>query len=346
MVSTHSPVRARLMRVAMVLAVLALATSCVPRPSRPDGLYAIIRSARGDIVISLAFDRTPLAAANFAGLAAGTLEATGGRHFYDGLKFHRVEPGFVVQTGDPAGDGSGDPGYNFPDEFDASLGHDGPGVVAMANYGPDTNGSQFYITLAAAQPLDGLYTVFGRVVEGMEVVQAIQQGDVIESVTIEAVGPAAKNFRYDQQAWNDLYAPVADAAHARVLARRAEALEGIRTRWPQLEPKPDGFMSVTLEPGSGDLMRRGYTVQVQYKGMLPDGTVFDQSVLHGGPFSFELGTGQVIPGWDRVVLEMRKGEKRLVAIPPEFAYGSRGAAGIIPPNSFLVFEMEVVGYEP
>ncbi len=333
-------------RVAATVAVLLLASavSCKAAPSLPPGLYAKLDTAKGAITISLAYNRVPLAVANFVGLAEGTLSANAGRHFYDGLTFHRVETGFVVQGGDPAGDGSGDPGYNFPDEFDPSLRHDGPGVVALANYGADTNGSQFYITLAAAPVLDDSYTIFGRVVEGMEVVEKLAIGDSMTKVTIIRSGDEAKAFETDQEAWNRYYGQAAEGAKARARATRQAVTDGIAAVWPGLVLRPNGIMSMTLKEGSGPRMMRGSLVKIAYKGMLPDGRVFDQSILHGGPYEFEMGTGRVILGWDMIVSEMKKGEKRIVAIPPEFAYGTQGVAGLIPPNSYIVFELELTDY--
>lgn len=328
---------------AVAAAILSLASvvSCRAAPRLPAGLYAKIDTAKGSVTIALAYDKAPLAVANFVGLAEGTLASYQGRRFYDGLAFHRVEEGFVIQGGDPAGDGSGDPGYNFPDEFDPSLRHDAPGVVAMANHGADTNGSQFYITLAAAPALDDSYTVFGHVVEGMDVVQKIAAGDVMTKVTILRVGDEAKAFQTDQEAWNRYYGPAAEGSKARVRATRKLVVDRILAKWPGLEQRPTGIMTKTLKEGAGPVITRGSLVKVAYKGMLPDGRVFDQSILHGEPFEFELGTGQVIIGWDLVIMEMKKGEKRVVAIPPEYAYGTMGVAGVIPPNSYLVFELEV-----
>ncbi len=329
----------------VIAAILSLASvySCKASPRLPAGLYARIDTPKGAMTIALAYDKAPLAVANFVGLAEGSLASYQGRHFYDGLTFHRVEEGFVIQGGDPVGDGTGDPGYNFPDEFDPALRHDAPGVVAMANHGADTNGCQFYITLAAAPMLDDSYTVFGHVIEGLDVVQKIAPGDVMSKVSIIRVGDEAKAFKTDQEAWNRYYGPAAEGSMARTRATRKLVVDRIMAKWPELEEQANGILTKTLKQGSGQLIRRHSLVKVEYKGMLPDGRVFDQSILHGGPIEFELGTGQVILGWDMVVMEMKKGEKRIVAIPPEFAYGTMGVTGVIPPNSYLVFELEVTG---
>ncbi|ACB74766.1 peptidylprolyl isomerase [Opitutus terrae] len=163
----------------------------------PDGLYAEIATPRGTLVAELFFTRAPLTVANFVGLAEGQLGPMPRRPFYDGLTFHRVVPGFVVQGGDPLGTGEGGPGYEFPDEFVPGLRHDTAGVLSMANGGPDTNGSQFFLTLAPVNRLNYLHSVFGRVVRGLEVLPQIQQGDVITKVTIHRVGSAAQAFRVD-----------------------------------------------------------------------------------------------------------------------------------------------------
>ncbi|MEN6495090.1 MAG: peptidylprolyl isomerase [Thermoguttaceae bacterium] len=137
---------------------------------------ATITTKKGTIRIQLHDDKTPNTVANFEKLAA--------QGFYDGLKFHRVIPNFMVQGGCPEGTGTGGPGYTFADEFHPSLKHDGPGVLSMANAGPNTNGSQFFITHVATPWLDGKHSVFGHVLEGQDVVNAIRAGDVMDKVTI------------------------------------------------------------------------------------------------------------------------------------------------------------------
>lgn len=334
-------------RPALLLLALAIAlcVSCGGEPRLPAGIYARIDTTKGVVYAFLDYEHAPLAVANFIGLAEGSLDATFGKPFYDGLSFHRVQEGLLIQGGDPAGDGSGGPGYIFPDEYHDRLKHDAPGVLGMAKYAPDTNGSQFYITIEAIPSLDGKYTSFGRVVEGMKAVKAMREGDVMKGVTILRIGEEAQAFKSDQAAWNAYLEQAAFALIQRKQAQKEVDITQILSLWPELRRRDDGFLVQVLKEGSGPTIRRFWLAKVSYKGMLSNGQVFDESSLHGGPIEFEVGSGQVIPGWDRMVMEMKKGEKRLVAIPPEYAYGSAGgASGIIPPDAFLIFELEISDY--
>ena len=169
----------------------------------PEGLYAELKTTRGTIVCQLHYQKTPMTVMNFVGLAQGKIPSTQapGKPFYDGLIFHRVINNFMIQGGDPQGSGRGGPGYRFPDEIVPSLKHDTAGILSMANAGPSTNGSQFFITHNATPWLDGKHTVFGKVFQGQAVVNAIRQGDRIEKVTVVAVGEAAKQFKVDPVAF-------------------------------------------------------------------------------------------------------------------------------------------------
>lgn len=201
-----------------VIFIIILLLIMTPYESRSDdnrelaeGLYAKISTSRGNMLIKLEMEKTPLTVTNFVGLAEGTKDSNRrkGVRFYDGLTFHRVIPNFMIQGGDPSGNGSGGPGYNFPDEIDATLRHDTPGVLSMANAGPGTNGSQFFITHVKTPWLDGKHTVFGHVVEGQAVVNAIRPGDKINHINIIRIGGKAKAFKADQDSFNALLQVIA-----------------------------------------------------------------------------------------------------------------------------------------
>ncbi len=329
---------------ASIICVLSIASVSATAQSLPDGLYAELATSRGKIVCSLAFDKAPMTVASFVGLAEGTIAANGvtGKKFFDGLTFHRVVPDFVIQGGDPTGNGTGGPGYTFPNEIVPELKHDGPGVLAMANAGPDTNGSQFYITLKAVPSLDGSYSVFGRVVRGQDVVGKIQQGDKMSTVRILRVGGSAKAFTVNQQVFDSLVSTAKAAKAGKRAKDRETALAQIRTQWPKLRTTKTGLMFQVLKNGSGKTPVDGAEVTVHYVGKFLDGKVFDSSVARGSPATFKIG--QVIAGWNEALLLMKKGEKRLLVIPPELAYGERGYPGAIPPDAFLVFEVELMSF--
>lgn len=314
----------------------------------PDGLYAKINTDKGDIVIALEFEKTPMTVCNFVGLVEGTKNSSkpAGSKFYDGLKFHRVIKDFMIQGGDPQGTGRGGPGYTFPDEIDSSLKHDVPGILSMANAGPNTNGSQFFITHKATPWLNGKHTVFGHVVSGQDVVNAIAQDDVMKSVTIIRIGDKAKGFKADQATFDALVT----GAKERKIAKEKELNDKesgiVKEKWPTAKTTASGLKYIVTKEGSGDANpTKGQTVTAHYTGTLLNGKKFDSSVDRGQPFEFAVGMGRVIPGWDEAFLSMKKGEKRTLIIPPALAYGSRGAGGVIPPNATLVFDVELIDFK-
>lgn len=306
-----------------------------------DGLYAVMETSKGTIVLELFYKQTPMTVCNFVGLAEGTLDATKGKRFYDGLTFHRVIKDFMIQGGDPAGNGTGSAGYRFPDEFDPSLKHDGPGVLSMANSGPGTNGSQFFITHVATPWLDGKHTVFGRVVQGQDVVNAIAQGDKIVSVKIERKGSEAKAFNATQADFNKYIAANGERQKAMVEAGRKDVLAKIAQKWPNAKKAESGVYYEITKAGTGEAVKVGQVLTMKYKGYLIDGTVFDDSDMHE-PLTFPVGKGQLIPGFDSQALEMKVGEKRTIVIPPELAYGEAGAGGVIPGNAYIAFDLELL----
>ena len=313
-----------------------------------DGMYAKFVTNKGDILCVLEFEKTPITVANFVGLAEGTKQLGGGAgkegvRFYDGLTFHRVIANFMIQGGCPLGTGTGGPGYTFPDEIDSTLKHSGPGILSMANAGPGTNGSQFFITHNATPHLDGKHTVWGHVIEGQDVVDKIAKDDKIETVEIIRVGAAAKAFKSDQAAFDALLAGQEDRAKEKELAAMEESIEQIKGQWPDAITTESGLKYVIEAEGEGDTPKPGDMVKVHYTGKLLDGTTFDSSVERGTPIDFPVGQGRVIKGWDEALLTMKKGEKRVLIIPANLGYGPSGR-GPIPPNATMVFDVELIDF--
>jgi len=308
-----------------------------------DGLYAKFTTSKGEIIVSLTHDKTPGTVGNFVGLAEGTQEnkeKSAGTPYYDGLNFHRVIPDFMIQGGCPQGSGMGGPGYQFADEFHPELRHDKAGVLSMANAGPGTNGSQFFITHGATPWLDDKHTVFGFVQEGQAVVDAIAQGDALEKLEILRVGSEAEAFDAGAS-YNSLEADLRKRMEEEK-AKQAKALEGITQGYTQTA---SGLFYHIDAEGPGDKPAKGNSVKVHYKGELLDGTVFDSSFKRNEPIEFSLGVGQVIPGWDEGIALLNKGAKATFIIPSDLAYGAAGAGGVIPPNATLKFVVELVDFK-
>ena len=311
----------------------------------PEGMYAEMMTAKGKIVLKLEFEKTPLTVASFVGLAEGSIKTPkGNAPFYDGLKFHRVVPGFVIQGGDPNGNGTGGPGYKFADEFVPELRHNGPGILSMANSGPGTNGSQFFITLAATPHLDDHHTVFGNVCEGMDVVNKISTGDSIESVKIVRVGDKAKEFKADQASFDEIKKKIAEAEEMKKNKADEEQNAIIKEKYPDATATPSGLMYTVVKKGDGSKPKQGSNIKVHYTGTLLNGKKFDSSRDRNEPFEFEVGVGMVIAGWDEGLLDMSRGEQRILIIPPQLGYGARGAGGVIPPNATLIFDVEMIDF--
>ncbi|MEP6260704.1 MAG: peptidylprolyl isomerase [Gillisia sp.] len=305
-----------------------------------DGLYAKFHTPKGEILVALEYEKTPGTVGNFVGLAEGNLENKAipqGKPYYDGLKFHRVIPEFMIQGGDPKGNGTGGPGYNFEDEIHPDLTHDAPGKLSMANAGPGTNGSQFFITHIATPWLDGKHTVFGSVVEGQDVVDAIAQGDQIIKVEIIREGASAQKFNAVEQ-----FRMFTGAKAEREAAAKKQQEEMLGEISQGFEKTSSGLRYKIEEKGNGAKAEKGQTVSVHYKGMLPDGSVFDSSFTRNQPIDFKLGKGQVIQGWDEGIQLLHVGDKARFVIPSHLAYGERGAGGVIPPNATLIFDVELV----
>lgn len=350
-------------KVVLVVALITtLFASCKKEEKNnnlPDGLYAEIETNKGTIIAELNYKKTPMTVANFVSLAEGknsrVTEEFKGKPFYDGLKFHRVIADFMIQTGDPLGTGSGDAGYKFADEI-TDLKHDGSGILSMANSGPGTNSSQFFITHKETPWLDGMHTVFGKVVEnGMEVVNKIVQDDFIKSVKIIRNGKEAEAFDATK-VFEEQFKLKSESA-AKLKAPYVEMINNAKATGTKLA---SGLIYKVIQPGTGNKPSTGTEVNIEYAGFLEDGTLFDSSIKsveekfgkynamkdhqNGySPIPFQIGTKEgLIPGFIEAIEQMKIGEKAVFVIPPDIGYGAQGAGNVIPPNATIIFELEML----
>ena len=338
----------------------------VKAPVVIEGIFATIATNKGNIVLELEYKKAPVTVANFIALAEGkntfvTQENLKGKPFFDGLKFHRVINDFMIQGGDPSGNGSGGPGYSFKDEF-TDLKHDKPGILSMANSGPTTNGSQFFITHKATPWLDGKHTVFGHVTEGMAIVNSIAQSDVITKITIVRKGALAKKFDAPKVFADYFNNKSEDQKKISSIITAKKAY--LATVKATATTTPSGLAYKITEKGSGVKPANGTTFYFHYAGYFEDGTLFDSSyeevnktygkfdanrAAQNGyrAFPFEAGKKDgMIPGFIEGLDNMAFGDKAVVFIPSNLAYGERGASNVIPPNTMLVFELEMLEKQP
>ena len=330
-----------------------------------DGLYANFQTSKGNMIVKFEDKKAPVTVANFVGLAEGKIENKAkakGVPYYDGTIFHRVIKDFMIQGGDPKGTGMGDPGYKFDDEKN-DLQHTGKGILSMANSGPNTNGSQFFITEVATPWLDGRHTIFGEVVNGKEVIDSIANVEkgpqdkpktdiVLEKVSVFTKGDDYKN--YDAAAiFNEGKGKIQEnnkAAVAKIEADKKKKAEEFAANQQKLvddlkaemQSTPSGLYYKITKTTDGIAPQRGDEVAVHYAGKLVDGSEFDSSFKRNQPIDIPIGVGQVIKGWDEGIMLLKEGETATLLIPSELGYGSAGAGGVIPPNAWLIFDVELV----
>lgn len=341
-----------------------------------DGLFADIETTKGHIVVKLNYKEVPTTVANFVTLAEGKNNFVKveykGKPFYNGTIFHRVIDGFMIQGGDPTGTGMGDPGYRFEDEFVPSLRHNKKGILSMANSGPNTNGSQFFITQVPTPHLDGRHTVFGETVKGEEVIDAIAKAprngqdrpneDIkIKNITIVANGKDAEKFDA-VKVFDSYFKSVAEREkekEERVKRASAKFLEEIKVQEPQAKVLPSGVKIFTINNGEGKQPKQTEFAMVNYAGYLRNGVLFDSNIKEveesygkyqamreqqNGyqpiPFPYT-PSAQLIPGFKEALLTMKVGDKIRVFIPATLGYGEAGAGDVIPPNSDLIFDIEI-----
>lgn len=323
-----------------------------------DGLYAVMETTKGTMTIELYEKDAPMTVANFVGLAEGTKENKAkplGTPYYDGIIFHRVIKDFMIQGGDPDGKGTGGPGYDFEDEFFSDKRHDKKGVLSMANAGPGTNGSQFFITEVPTPWLDGRHTIFGQVIKGLEVIDSIanvEKGPMdrpLEDVVINKVSIVRKGDAYKNYDGGKAF-EAAKLQHKRkmeeALAKEKAELQKEIDRQTELTAKAQktesGLMYFIEKEGNGELPKHGETLEVHYTLRLKDGKVLDSSYDRNMPLTAQVGITSLIPGWIEALTLFKKGSKVFLIIPPELGYGAQGAGGVIPPNATLYFDMEIL----
>ena len=365
--------------IVIVLIGISALTSCTSSKYRDlgDGLFADLNTSQGDIIIRLEMEKTPVTVANFVSLAEGNnpfvSEEYKDRKYYDGTILHRVIKDFMIQGGDPTGTGSGNPGYRFKDEFNDSLVHNKAGILSMANSGPKTNGSQFFITHKETPFLNGKHSVFGAVVSGMDVVDSIANVKtyaepnkkdkpvvdvVINSVYIVRNGKEAKNFDA-VQVMTDYFAEE-EAIIAAMAKVKTDFAAEIKQQQELAKELPSGLKILTLQEGTGANPKIGDKVLVYYAGWLEDGTLFDSNYeevaikfnkfderrKQGGgyePFPMDYSPdSRLVAGFKEGLLGMKIGDKIRIFIPPHLGYGEQGG-GPIPPNADLIFDLEIIG---
>ena len=322
-----------------------------------EGLYAEIITSKGTMLAELYFQQTPMTVANFVGLSEGSLQydtVNITKKFYEGIIFHRVIENFMIQTGDPLGQGTGGPGYSFPDEFSPALVHDQKGILSMANAGPSTNGSQFFITQVPTQYLNGKHTVFGRVIAGLDIIDTIASvakganDKPVEDVTIEHIHILRKGAAAEQFKGKDLFAQLV-AEHKTFLAQQQVEkkqlfAQQVLANYPNAITTASGLMYIIeKEPAANAKpVLAGNTVDVHYIGsFLKDGKIFDSSYDRNMPITVTAGRQSLIPGFEEGLLLAKKGQKLKLFIPYYLAYGEAGV-GPIPSFSDLIFAIEIV----
>ena len=325
-----------------IIAIFSILISTLSFANLDDGIYAHIQTNKGEITVELAYKKAPLTVTNFIALAEGTKQNNKGlgTPYYDGLSFHRVIDQFMIQGGDPNGDGTGGPGYMFADEF-SDLIHDGPGVLSMANSGPNTNGSQFFITHVPTPWLDGKHSVFGSVVQGMDVVNAIVQGDTIEMVKIERIGDEANEFIANEDSFNALVLKANEAIIAQQELRLQNFESYVVSNFPGAIQDELGYFTTITKKGNGSFASMGQIVTVDIALSANTGEIMRPP---GSPIPFPMGTGEIISIIETNVQKMTIGEERTAIATYESVFGN-APSGNIPQDAFLIFDLVLISAE-
>lgn len=329
-----------------------------------EGIFAHLKTNKGTIVLQLDYEHVPMTAANFIGLAEGAInnQVFGkGEPYFNGTIWHRVVPGHVIQAGMPVSkDTLEGPGYEFPNEIYSGLSHNKAGMFGMANAGPHTNGSQFYITLGDRSYLDGNYTLFGWVVDGMDIVYKITQGDTIKSVNITRNGNDAKNFTVTNDSFIKMVDDAKDQVKINEQKKKLAEDEWVKINLPDAMSTNSGIKYQIIKEGTGEKPAARAIVKVKYTGKILLGSLSFVSTSDDGKpnfgneaveFNYTLGTTKINTGIDEIIAEMKPGERRIVIVPSNLAYGTTGFYAksipgqkrfVISPNSSLYYEIEIL----
>ncbi|MCF7561069.1 peptidylprolyl isomerase [Sabulilitoribacter multivorans] len=360
-----------------LLSLLINLTACkAPYPELEDGLYAEFITSKGIMVAKLENEKVPITVANFVSLAEGTNTMVdkkyAGKKFYNGTIFHRVMDNFMIQGGDPKGTGFGNAGYRFMDEFHPDLKHDKPGILSMANPGPNSNSSQFFITEVPKPSLDNKHSVFGELVIGLNIQDSISNVEtnernkplkdvVLEELNIIRKGKAAKQFDAPKIFINHF----AEAERLeKEKAERAEAIikaskEKFNTQEANAITLESGLKYIVTEKGSGEKLPIDAEVLTHYAVYFENGKLLETSKLEIAealdavnenrkaadkyqPLTANIGpNARMIPGFKEGLQQLHVGDKATFFIPYHLAYGEAGTRGI-PEKSNLIFEVEVL----
>ena len=334
------------MRIFIVILTLLLSFTSTAK-QLDNGLYAELKTNKGDIILKLNFEKTPLTVINFVGLATGTKKNSirDNKPFYDGLKFHRVIDKFMIQGGDPKGNGTGGPGYKFNDEI-TDLTHHKAGILSMANSGPNTNGSQFFITTVPTPWLDGKHSVFGVVVSGLDIVNNIKQDDVINKVNIIRIGDKAKNFKTDENAFQTQINKYKKARSIEKLKELKNLENFVKTNYPKFKIDENGYYTKITKNSDKKLntkkAKTNDKVKVKLSGKLNNGLAITKP--SDPPYSFVIGSNSVIPAIEKSVIGMSIGEPKSIILAYQQIYGDL----VIPSlkkDTIFIFDLELIAIE-
>lgn len=334
----------------LILFIIFLFFSGCTRDNEKDlalapGLYAQMKTTKGTIIIQLEYRKVPMLVANFIGLAEGVFTANlqEGVGFYDNSRFFEVTKDVLIKGGMPHREGMIESYYYLPENFHPDLLHDREGVISMLQVESRLHGSQFSITLKKSSWLDYNQPVFGYVVYGMDNLKAIKQGDIVKKVSILRIGEEASGFIVTNEYFNELKNEVERKNLEVEKARNEKIIPVLKEKWPGLVETRSGIYFTILKQGTGLPPDRGTKVTVKYTGTLVDGTVILDTANEEGGIK-KLIAGEALKGLNEALLTMRKGEQRIVVIPPEMGFGKAGLAPLIPPHSFLIFDIELIDF--